>query len=961
MGAVMQLSLLLFGSVDVTWAGTPVTFATNSVRALLAYLAAELDRPQPREMLAALFWPNQTRAAAYNNLRQTLVRLRKAFPAFSDVASFLNISPQALELKHEAVTSDLARFEDLLAQFAAHGHVADFSNCLVCLANLKEAATLYRGEFLQGLYLEGSEAFEEWLYFKRESFHRQALHLLHLLAQTHEVMGKFEEMRFYAARQLALDPLHEEAHAEMMRSLALSGDRNAALKHYELFRNNLLAELGVEPGDETAAVYDQIRKGTYPPANPPGLPKHNLPAALTPFVGREAELAALRNTGEVRLLTLVGVGGIGKTRLALMLGYTLLSNFADGVFLVSLAALADPATIAPTIAATLGIGVHSGDPHQAVLHSLRDKHLLLILDNFEHLLTGVDIVIDILEAAPHVTIIATSRERLNVRGENLYNLPGLAFEPNAAIADAASMEAVRLFVQSAKRVKPDFTLSAENVADILRICQLVHGMPLGLELAAAWTEILSVKEIAAEVTKSADFLTAEWRDAPQRHRSLRAVFDWSWQLLQEDERQVFKQLSIFRGGFTAEAALAVAGASLRTLLSLQRKSLLSRGEVAVISSWYNIHEALRQFAAEALAAKTGEAAEAGARHSAFYLALAEEAAPKYHSRDQVKWLNYIEREHDNIRAALAWLEQHGNLEAALRLAGALRFFWYVRGYHTVGSEQLMQVLRRLEETGPSLARIQALNDAGYLLWVRGQEHAARELLEEALTQSRLIENQPGTAFALRYLGAVSNAHGEYARATNFLEESLAIWRQLQKENDIGLALMYLGDSMIGLENYERAKTLFLESTRILKHLGNTSVLPYPLRRLGYESHRVGEVARAVTFYAESMALNLEVGDRQGMAASLVGLAAVAAESSNWSGAARLLGAVEALLESVQTQLLPFDRQQRSKILAQVRAQAGQEALDAAFQEGSAFTIEQAVSAASYLITDLTNRNLLGRS
>lgn len=950
----MQLALLLFGPVEVTWDGAPVTFATNSVRALLAYLAAEPARPQPRELLAALFWPNQTRAAAYTNLRQTLIRLRKAFPATADVATFLKISSHALELKHEAITSDLARFEELLAQFAAHPHAADFSTCPACLDRLKEAAALYREEFLQGLYLEGSEAFEEWLHFKRESLHRQALQLLQLLAQAHEAKHEFEEMRFYAARQLALEPLHEEAHAAMMRSLVLGGDRNAALKHYEAFRSNLVAELGVEPGDEIATLCTQIRKGTFPPASLAALPNHNLPASLTPFVGREAELAALRNTGEVRLLTLIGVGGIGKTRLALKLGSTLLPDFANGVFLVSLAALADPATIAPTIAAALGIGVHSGDPHQAVLHNLRDKHLLLILDNFEHLLAGVGIVVDILENAPNVKIIVTSRERLNVRGEHLYNLDGLAFEPNATIADAASMEAVRLFVQSAKRVRPDFTLGAENVADILKICHLVQGMPLGLELAAAWTEILPVREIALEVTRSADFLTAEWRDAPRRHRSLRAVFDWSWQLLKEDERQVFRQLSIFRGGFTAEAALAVAGASLRTLLGLQRKSLLSRSEIAGAVSWYNIHEALRQFAAEALAAGPGEAAAAGARHSAFYLALAEEAATKYHSREQVKWMDQIEREHDNIRAALAWLEQHDDLEAALRLAGALRFFWYVRGYHTVGSEQLMQVLHRLKVFGPSLARVQALNDAGYLLWVRGHEHAARELLEDALSQSRLIENQPGTAFALRYLGAVSNAHGEYARATAFLEESLAIWRELQKDNDIGLALMYLGDAMIGLENYERAKALFSESAEILKQLGNKSVLPYPLRRLGYEAHRVGDLAQAVKFYAESMALNIEVGDRQGVAASLVGLAGVAGERGQWTGAARLLGAVEALLESVQTQLLPFDRQQRSKVVARVRAQIGQVALDAALQETSAFTIEQAVSLATELIADLTN-------
>jgi predicted ATPase len=650
---------------------------------------------------------------------------------------------------------------------------------------------------------------------------------------------------------------------------------------------------------------------------------------------------------------------MGKTRLALTLGRTRQPNFADGVFLVSLAPLANAATIVPTIAATLGISVHGGDPRQAVLHALSDKRLLLILDNFEHLLDGVDIVVDILEAAPSVAIIATSRERLNVRGEHYYSLQGLTFEPTKALADAANMEAVRLFVQSAQRVQPDFELSAANISDVLRICQLVQGMPLGLELAAAWTETLPVKVIAAEVERSADFLAAEWRDAPQRHRSLRAVFDWSWQLLDDNERQVYKQLSIFRGGFTSEAALAVAGASFRVLLNLQRKSLLRRSEAPGTWGWYDIHEVLRQFAAEVLGAGAGELASIAARHSSFYLALAEEAATKYYSHDQVIWLDHIEREYDNIRAALAWLEQQSDLEAALRLAGALRYFWFVRGYHTEGSEQLLRILARSAVYGPGAAQVQALNAAGYLQWVRGKEHEAGRLLEEALRHSRAIDNQPGTAFALCYLGTVTNAHGEYAKATGFLEESLAIWRKLHNENDIGLALMFLGDSMIGIGNHERARALFSESARILKRLGNTSVLPYPLRRLGYEAHRVGERAEAVRLYAESMTLNLEVRDRQGVAASLVGLATIAGDSGMWNEAARLLGATESILASIQTQLLPFDGQQNDRLLNRIYARSDKTAFGVAWQEGRAQTIEQAVQAAGELITLLSKSTFVG--
>ncbi|MBN9391088.1 MAG: tetratricopeptide repeat protein [Chloroflexi bacterium] len=950
----MQLSLLLLGSVEATWAGRPVTFATNSTRALLAYLAVESDRPQPRELLAALLWPDQSRAAAYTNLRQTLVRLRKAFPNPSDVTTFLSITPQTLELNREGVTTDLAYFEDLQAQCASHALTHDPAslNCPACLERLETAAALYRGEFLQGLFLEGSEPFEEWLHFKRETLYRQALQVFRRLTHSYELAGDFLKMRNYAVRHLTLDPLQEDAHADLMRALALTGDRGGALKQYETCRNLLATELGIEPNAETTALYNQIRNGSFSVAAPVKLLRNNLPASLTPFVGRDAELAALEKMSAARLLTLVGTGGMGKTRLALMLGRTRLSAFPDGVFFVSLAPLANTSTIAPTIATTLGISVLGGDPRQALLHNLRDKQLLLILDNFEHLIDGVDIVVDILEAAPLVNIITTSRERLNVRGEHFYLLQGLNFQTDVGLAEAASMEAVRLFVQSAKRVQPGFRLDESNLADLLKICQLVQGMPLGLELAAAWTETLTVGVIAAEVERSADFLTAEWRDAPHRHRSLRAVFDWSWQLLNESERQAFKQLSVFRGGFTAEAAQVVAGASYRTLNNLQRKSLLQRSEVTGTTGWYTIHEALRQFAAEALVAGNGEASQVATRHSAFYMALAEEAETKYYSRDQVTWLDHIEREYDNIRAALAWLEHQGELGTVLRMGGALRYFWFVRGYHTEGSEQLLRTLARPEVFGPSTARIRALNAAGYLQWVRGEETEARKLLEEALAYSRVLDDQPGAAFALCYLGAVTNAQGDYATATGFLEESLTIWRRLQKGNDIGLALMFLGDSMIELGNHERAKTIFAESAETLKHLGNTSVLPYPLRRLGYEAHRLGDWTQAISFYSESMNLNFEVGDRQGVAASLVGLAVIAGGKGDWSGAGLILGAADAMLQSIQTQLLPFDRKQKEKLLVMVEVQTARTDFEQSWQEGMRLTVEQAIRATDDLITQL---------
>jgi predicted ATPase len=477
----------------------------------------------------------------------------------------------------------------------------------------------------------------------------------------------------------------------------------------------LAEELGVEPEVETRALYERLRAGgaaprpAAPPGGlaggpgPPAAPPHNLPAALTPFVGREAELAALgtlRRDGGARLLTLVGAGGVGKTRLALEAARAALEDFPDGVFLVPLASLADPAALAATVAAALGIPAPESDPPGALRRYLRDRRLLLLLDNCEHLLAGMGLVADVLAAAPGAAVIATSRQRLGLRGEQVFAVEGLAYpEPGAAVSEAALAPAVRLFVQGARRARPGLALDAANLPAVLRICRLVAGLPLGLELAAAGAGELEPDELAAEIERSADVLAADWPDAPARQRSLRAVFAWSWELLDGEERAVFPRLAVFRGGFTREAAEAVAEAPLRVLNGLVRKSLLRRtspGEAGAAGGGrYELHELLRQYASERLG--PAEGAGSAARHATHYLAFVasrEHGLARGAPRGAVVELR---RELDNVRAAWAWAaagaagdlpESPAALEALDASAYALWQLYVLQGPLTEG-EQVM--------------------------------------------------------------------------------------------------------------------------------------------------------------------------------------------------------------------------------------------------------------------------------
>ena len=454
-----------------------------------------------------------------------------------------------------------------------------------------------------------------------------------------------------------------------------------------------------------------------------------MPTPTTSFVGRSEELARIRDllaNPHCHLLTIIGPGGIGKTRLALQAAADQFSNFPDGIYFVPLAGVGSSDLIAAAIANALPASFSEAENlRDRVIRYLRRRQMLLLLDNFEHLLAGVDLLIDVLQAAPSVKLLVTSRERLNVQEEWALTLGGLTVPPKEATDPLENYSAVELFIERARQAQTNFALGAEAEA-VRAICQRVEGMPLGLELAASWLRAMTCQQIAAQMDSSLDFLRTPLRNVPERHRSLRVMFEQSWRLLSADEQAVLMKLTVFRGGFGLEAAEAVAGASLSILAGLADKSLLRLNP----SGRYDLHELLRQFAADKLAEIDGLAAAVNRRHLEYFSYLADEAEAHLYGPRKEAWFDRLEVEHDNLRAALAWTLRSKEAEAGLHLAGALGFFWEHRGYPHEGGEWLEKLLSIASDV-PSATRAKALRVAGSLAGGLGNDDLGRTYCEES--------------------------------------------------------------------------------------------------------------------------------------------------------------------------------------------------------------------------------------
>jgi predicted ATPase/DNA-binding SARP family transcriptional activator len=871
MTAVLEIHL--FGNPDIRLAGTPVGgFVSSKAPALLAYLVVT-GRPHSRDALAALFWGEMVDADAKNNLRQTLSNLRKL------LEPYLLITRGAVQFDPAVPhTLDITQFEHHLAR-------ARDAAPAIRIAALQQAAARYQGDFLAGFYVRDAPEFEEWLLAQRARYRELALHTLHTLAEHHLSRGEYGRAIDCAARLLALDAWREEAHRQLMTALAHSGQRSAALVQYENCRHLLEGELGVAPSTETTALYERIRAaGDTPP--------HNLPLQPTPFIGRREELAqisACLQSPDCRLLTLVGTGGMGKTRLALQAAEQAYQRrlFLHGIFFVPLVGVDSQTLLVTAVATACGLPFSgSQNPTAQLLTFLREQELLLVLDNFEHLLDEAIWLVQWLQQAPQVKLLVTSREPLHVQWETTLLLAGLTIPPLTASPTAtADYSAVQLF--AARAAQPGFALTAETLPFVTQICRLVAGMPLALELAAANLRHYTCAELAAAISHNLDVLAASYRDMSPRHRSLRAVFDHAWGLLSPVEQQLFAALSVFTGSFDLAAAETVCGASRSQLAALVDKSLLrqTRGR-------YQLHNVLRQYAVQN--ALESQQQTLGHRHAAFYTDRLRQQEDTLFTPAESQIFQTIQSDLENIHAAWSW--SLTNKAVPLMQAGlrTLRAFYNVQSRFAEGAEWLAETAVTLKPIATAAnppaqmlyARVLA-RWASFAAWQSNNEQA-ESLFQEALPLARTLNDPEELGFVLLNKGYLTILTGDYETAGREYQESLDYYRRSEESRGIANALSALGGWHNITGDWAQARECLQESVAIARELQDEHGLRSSLTNLGNVYYLLGDYPQAKVHYEEVLPLCQKVQDRASEAIIQCNLGALAEKAGDFATAEQCL-------------------------------------------------------------------------
>src|SRR5215217_7693679 len=959
--------------------------AASLVKLLALAPGHRLHREQAMETL----WPELGRQAASNNLRQTLHAARRALESDSLVRSrYLASEDESLVLCPEGqLWVDSEAFEEA----AKNAHRSRDP------AAYEVALDLYAGELLPG------DRYEEWAEKHRRRLRETYLSLLLGLARLHEDRADYDSAAEVLRRSVGEDPTREEAHVGLMRLYALKGSKGEALAQYGRLEAILLTELGTKPAASSRALKEEIAAGRFPPkdAHPlgsppaelPGVVKHNLPAARTSFVGSQREIVEIkRELTMTRLLSLIGVGGSGKTRLALEVAKDLVGAYPDGVWLVELASLSEGDLVPQAVAKAVGVLERPGQPLADTLAEyLRATSVLLVVDNCEHLAdSAADLLDTLLDSCPRLRVLATSRAALGLAGEVVWRVPSLSVPDTDRLPAPGEMtgyEAVRLFAERARLKLPAFQLASEDAPAVAEVCSKLEGIPLAIELATARMGTLSVRQISERLQDPLSLLSVGGRTAVSRQQTLRGTLDWSYELLGESERALFGRFSVFAGGWTLEAAEVVGtsegteeGDVLDTFSGLVDKSLVVAEARLKSRVRYRLLEPVRQYAREKLE-EGGEAEEVRRRHASFFLTLAEEAEPRLRGPEDMEWLERLEIEHDNMRAALAWTLERGEAELGIRLAGALWRFWEARGYYGEGLAWLKRVLARGSRV--SAARIKALEGEGWLTlysgeldeagmaareglklsdeaglggavtakflhtlgWIanlEGDQDRVKELFEECLKLSRDANDELGIADAILGLAGSLNLGEDFEREEELLEEGIVLCRKLGYVTTLTRHLSSLGYSLLFEGDHERGAALSEEAAALLRERGYTGGLEGILGNLGWARLLQSDIERCRGSHRERLTLCKELGNKLDASDSLEGLACISAAEGAGERAARLFGAGEALREAVGFAQLPAEAALREPYLATVRSQLDEASWRAAWGEGRAMSMEQAI-------------------
>ena len=816
---------------------------------LLAYLAVE--GAKDRRHLAELFWPEASEPAT--SLRVALGQIRKG------EAGVLHDDGQRVSLALESDVSSLL------------GAIRE--------QHLERVPALYAGGFLEGFSLpDWSVELEEWVYATREFLAAQVRGVLLRLAETEAAQGRFAEAARSAEHAYRVRGANtpEAEDLERLLALLLAGD---SLLAGEVLRE--ARDLGLKP--TVSAEEARARYAAQVKDSPRAVV---LPSARTSFVGRDPELIELETLlcgDEARLLTLLGPGGIGKTRLALRVAGELAQETAtwDGVGFVALEPLAHAGQIPAALCEALGLGTQDReDPLAAAIRAIGNRRMLLVLDNCEHLIEAANLVSELLEACPRLRVLVTSRERLHLEEEFVLPLAGLPLpKPGSSLEDAELSDAVRLFVQRARRSRIDYRLDQSDLPFVLEVCGLLEGSPLGIELAAAWVKALPVNEIAQEIRRNLDILETPTRNTKEGHRSLRAVFEQSWARLSGRERDVLAQLAVFQGGFSREAAGEVTGATIPLLVSLVDKSLLR----VDATGRYDRHFLLHQYMREKLGLNPELQASTLERHAQFQLRLAATAAPELYGTRKMVWLARLSQEHENLRAALAWAKTQGELEFGLRLAGTLRGFWMIQGFLREGQQTLEEWLSLVIESSQPVTpevRANALTGAAWMAHGLDDFNLAKLRFEQSARLRRELGQTGGFEAALVNEAMHARANGEYSRATSLLEESLAMHRsegnqQSIGQDGLGLSLSRLALILCEQGQFERAHALQVECLNLHRKLEDRGGIAATLLGQSDIAREQGDGTRTKALAEESLALFRDLGEQWGVAFSLNNLALAA--------------------------------------------------------------------------------------